>query len=362
MNSKFKCSSFWFVLLLLYVLSFNLSAKENDSSAKSEKEMKPYKQNISQTKVSFEMVPILRGEFFMGSPATEKGRNKDEGPQHKVKIEPFWMGKYEVTWNEFDIFWFADDINNRKKIKNFKLSARDKVADAISRPSTPFIDPTFDYGHDRYPAMCLTHFSAKVYCQWLSAKTGHFYRLPTEAEWEYACRAGTETAYSFGDDVKKIDAYAWHDDNSDFETHAVGLKKPNPWGLYDMHGNVAEWCLDRYDSDYYKKYVNLKKKPLQNVPSIKLRFGHVARGGSFIELPPKLRSAVRLKSIKDWQCQDPQLPMSAWLLTDADHIGFRIVRPFKVPTNKEQQILNLIPSKKEFDIIPTNRKRDARKI
>ena len=130
----------------------------------------------------------------------------------------------------------------------------------------------------------MTQFAAKMYCKWLSAKTGRYYRLPTEAEWEYACRAGTKTAYSFGDDPTKLGDYAWFSDNSDEKYHKVGLKKPNPWGLYDMHGNVAEWCLDQYVADQYKRLGN---KPVANpVVPVTKPYPQVARGGAWTDEAP----------------------------------------------------------------------------
>ncbi|VAX37898.1 protein of unknown function DUF323 [hydrothermal vent metagenome] len=361
------CSALFSLCALVVALSFSVeasektkkastqSAKIKSAEAKTEKEMKAYKLKIPQTEVSFEMLPIKGGEFVMGSPQNEKHRNKDEGPQHKVKIEPFWMGKFEVTWDEYDIWTFDKDIAARKRLKEIKATPQDKIADAVSRPTPPYTDMTFGYGHDRYPAICVTQLSAKMYCKWLSAKTGHYYRLPTEAEWEYACRAGTKTAYSFGNDAKKINDYAWHDDNSEFESHAVGLKKPNPWGLYDMHGNAAEWCLDKYDAGFYKKFAAAKIKPLLNVPDVKEMYGRVARGGSWKELPEKLRSSSRLKSVKDWKQEDPQIPQSVWYLTDADNVGFRIVRPLKRPSQKQQTKLMLGPLPIETKDVRKNR-------
>jgi len=179
----------------------------------------------------------------------------------------------------------------------------------------------------------MTQLAAKMYCKWLSAKTGRYYRLPTEAEWEYACRAGTKTAYSFGDDPAKLDEYAWYLDNSDDKYHRVGRKKPNPWGLHDMHGNVAEWVLDQYVPDFYKQFVGRTvKNPLS--PGVQ-EYGRVVRGGSWDDEAPMLRSAARRYSVKDWKKQDPQIPQSVWYLTDAWFVGFRVVRPLRVPTPEE---------------------------
>ena len=311
-----------------------------EAEAKTEKEMKPYKQIISSTEVSFEMAPIPGGEFVMGSPESEKKRNKDEGPQHTVKIEPFWIGKYEVTWDEYDIWSFELDIQRRKILK-LPSNKQDKFADVVTRPTKPYTDMTFDMGHDGYPAICMTQLAAKTYCKWLSAKTGHYYRLPTEAEWEYACRAGTQTAYFFGDDPKKLDEYAWHFGNSDDTYHKIGKKKPNPWGLYDIHGNVSEWVLDQHSTDYYKQFA--KKTAVRPLNVATKLFPRVVRGGSWDDDPEVLRSSARVGSSKEWKNQDPQLPQSIWYHTDALHVGFRIVRPLRVPSAEERKTYHLDP-------------------
>jgi formylglycine-generating enzyme required for sulfatase activity len=179
----------------------------------------------------------------------------------------------------------------------------------------------------------MTQHAANSYCKWLSAKTGHFYRLPTEAEWEYACRAGTTTAYSFGDDPARLDDYAWYAKNSDFKYQKVGTKKPNPWGLHDMHGNVAEWCLDQYTPEGYQQFVEaVTRDPWVRATT---PYPHVVRGGSWEDKADKLRSAARRGSDPDWKIQDPQLPKSIWYHTDAQFLGFRIVRPLKVPSAEE---------------------------
>ena len=295
--------------------------------------MKPYTNLIAGTDVKYALVPIPSGEFVLGSPATEKGRKPDEGPQRRVKIAPFWMGQCEVTWNEFELFMYVDA--ERKFKDQLKTDANiDKVSDAIARPTKPYVEMSFGMGKDGFPAISMTHHAASKYCQWLSAKTGEYYRLPTEAEWEYACRAGTTTAYSFGDDPALLKDYAWLEKNSDFKYQKVGRKKPNPWGLYDMHGNVAEWCLDGYEPNFEKFTDALLDNPW-NVGT--KPYPHVARGGSWDDDPAKLRSAARRGSDKSWKQQDPQLPKSIWYLTDAQFLGFRIVRPLKVPAPAELQ-------------------------
>ncbi len=293
-------------------------------------DMKAYTNTVSGTEVSYSLVPIPAGEFMMGSSSGEKGREANEGPQHPVKISPFWMGQFEVTWNEFELFMYVDA---EKRFKDqIKIdTAREKVSDAVARPTKPYVEMSFGMGKDNYPAISMTQHAANKYCEWLSAKTGHFYRLPTEAEWEYACRAGTTTAYSWGDNPADAKQYAWFEANSDFKYAKVGRKKPNPWGLYDMHGNVAEWCLDQYDPNYDKvKSAVLDPWLKQTSP-----YPQVARGGSWDDGIAKLRSAARRGSDKSWKQQDPQLPKSIWYLTDAQFLGFRIVRPLKVPSAEE---------------------------
>lgn len=308
-----------------------------NSTVVSEQEMRPY--NDSLGNVAFAMIPIRGGEFLMGSPKNEPGRKPDEGPQHKVSIAPFWMGKFEVTWNEYELFMFRD-LEKNIMLANAAAAAvsgpgpADLVADAVTRPTQPYVEMSFGMGKEGYPAISMTQHAANKYCEWLSAKTGHFYRLPTEAEWEYACRAGTTTAYSFGDDPSKLGDYAWYGKNSDFKYQKVGRKKPNPWGLYDMHGNVREWCLDQYDPNYYKQFQNsIAQNPLNKAT---MPYPHVVRGGDWDEEDPAMfRSSARRGSSKDWKIQDPQLPKSIWYHTDAQWLGFRIVRPLKVPTAEE---------------------------
>jgi len=192
-------------------------------------------------------------------------------------------------------------------------------------------------GKNNYPAICMTQLAARMYCKWLSAKTGRYYRLPTEAEWEYACRAGTTSAYSFGNDPDQIDDYAWHIDNSDEAYHEVGQKKPNPWGLHDMHGNVAEWVLDQHDPQRYAASDGKTVSVTEALAIPTELYPRIVRGGSWDDDIEALRSAARDYSSEDWKEQDPQFPQSIWYHTDALHVGFRVVRPLKRPSPAEEE-------------------------
>jgi formylglycine-generating enzyme required for sulfatase activity len=270
-------------------------------------------------KLSLDMVAIPGGTYLMGTSAGEKGRDANEGPQHPVTIAPFWMAKFETTWDIYDLF-------SKQPGNSVKTAERKPRVDGVTGPTPTYGDPTYYHPHDQHPALCMSQHAAMEFCRWLSFKTGKTYRLPTEAEWEWACRAGTTTAFSFGDDPAKLGEYAWFEANADDHPHKVGTKKANPWGLHDMHGNVEEWCLDSYEKDYAKYPVDRPTfEPF--APLTAKRFSNVARGGSWSQLAEKCRSGTRDHSVPDWIRQDPNRPQSVWWLTDADMVGFRVIRP-----------------------------------
>ncbi len=306
-----------------------------NANAATEAEMKAYSEIIEQADVEFELLPIPGGKFLMGSPEDEADRSDDEGPQREVEISPFWMAKTEISWDVYDV-WASDLDIFRRQVKSLEPSPRDVFADffQVSQPTNPYTDMTFGMGKRGYPAICMTQHSARTFCKWLSAKTGRYYRLPTEAEWEYACRAGTTTAYSFGDDPDDLDDYAWYFDNTDEGYEKVGKKEPNPWGLHDMHGNVGEWVLDQYDEAGFEALADQTKDPLA-IP--KTLYPRVVKGGGWNQFPEDCRSAAREASDEQWKRQDPQLPKSIWYLTDALHVGFRVVRPLHEPSEEEKE-------------------------
>ncbi len=254
---------------------------------------KPYRVTIPNTTVSYDMVPIPAGAFDMGDP-----------PTHKVHVDAFWMQAHEVTWDEYRLFMFAAPED----------------ADAVSRPTRPYVEMSFGMGIEGYPAISMTQHAANKYAEWLSARTGEFYRLPTEAEWEYACKAEA-VSEPLGD-------YAWYAANSKGAYQKVATKKPNPWGLYDMLGNVMEWTLDQYAPYPATEQTNPWVES-------KAPYPHAVRGGSWKDNAQACRCTARVPSSPSWKMQDPQLPKSIWYHTDAQWLGFRLVRPAKIPSADE---------------------------
>lgn len=280
-----------------------------------------YQATIPESEVSFQMLPIAGGQFQMGCATSEEGTSKGESPAHDVEVAGFWMGSCEVTWDEYHLYQFAGVAK----------------VDGVTGPTPPYVPMNFGMGVEGHPAISMTQYAARQYCKWLSIKTGHFYRLPTEAEWEYACRAGSQTAYHFGADATDIDDYAWYFDNSDDSYHLVGQKKPNAFGLYDMHGNVAEWVLDGFDAELYSKRADVGAVVANPLNWATTEYNRIVRGGGWDDDPELLRSAARRVSREEWKQDDPQLPESIWYLTSAPYVGFRVVRPFVEPSAEEQQ-------------------------
>jgi formylglycine-generating enzyme required for sulfatase activity len=284
-------------------------------------QFKAFEELIPGSTIKFKMAPIAAGSFKIGSPQNEKSRKADEGPQQEIKLSAFWIGTHEVTYDEFLLFF--DDEN----------ASRNSEVDAVTRPTPQYIDLSWGMGKQGgYPVNSMSQYTAMMYCRWLYNKTGHFYRLPTEAEWEYACRAGTTTTYYFGNDPKQLKDYAWFADNSKNKYQKIGGKKPNAWGLYDMLGNVSEWVLDQYDEKYYSSLSKSVQDPLNPAGT---RYPKSVRGGGYSDKADALRCASRSKSDPSWNKRDPQIPKSKWWLTDAMAVGFRVVRPLKQPSAEE---------------------------
>ncbi len=301
------------ILLIMFTATINLVAQD----------FKAYDQNVPGTTVNFKMVPIQAGSFTIGSSDSETGRDSDEGTQRKVQVGSFWMGETEVTFSEWDAFFKNMDVPQTKNI----------AVDAVSRPTTQYIDLTWGMGRDaKQPTNSMSQQAALMYCKWLYEQTGVFYRLPTEAEWEYACRAGTTSPYPFGKDAASLTSYGYFKGNSQGKFHKTRQLKSNAWGLYDMLGNLSEWTLDQYDPTAYTKLADGAKNPL--VPPAS-KYPKVVKGGSYLDEAKELRCANRIASDASWNKRDPQIPKSKWWLTDGMFVGFRVVRPLQQPSAEE---------------------------
>lgn len=298
----------------------------------------PYEQQIPGTNVSFEMIPIPAGKFLQGS---KDASTDGESPQVEVEVPAFWIGKCEVTWAEYKHFMQLANAFEKFEEQGVRKVSKDNEIDAITAPSKLY-DPSFTYqsGEDpQKPAVSMSQYAAKQYTKWLSLLTGEFYRLPTESEWEYACRAGSETAYYFGDSADELGEHAWYDDNADFETHLVGQKQPNAWGLYDMLGNASEWVLDEYREDWYASHQGRTFTSAEMLCWPEKLYPRVLRGGSINSTAEDCRSAFRRASNdEDLRSYDPNTPKSPWWFAsdEALDIGFRIVRPL-APVSREEQ-------------------------
>jgi len=302
--------------------------------------MVPYTAKIPGTDVTFEMLPIPGGTFTMGSPDSERNRSDDEGPQIEVTIEPFWMAKHEVTWSEYQHFMRLERIFKTFQQRQMRAIEKKHKVDAITAPSQLYYpEDTYEAGQGpNQPAATMTQYAAKQYTKWLSRLDDEFYRLPYEAEWEYACRAGTTTAFYFGDDEDDLAEHGWY---ADEERHDVGKLKPNPWGLYDMYGNVAEWVLGKHTEDGYAHVKNKKGTAADVYVKPDEPYPLVLRGGSWELEAEDCRSSSRLASDdEDWKDSDPNIPQSPWWYADSPGFGtgFRLARPYKVPkTRKEKE-------------------------
>lgn len=298
--------------------------------------MVPYTLTVPGSKVEIEMIPVPGGTFKFGSPEEEDGFEEDQGPQVEVKVGPMWVAKYETTWKQYRLYMSMYNLFKDLSSRNIRKLTAENEIDAVTAP-TELYEPsfTFEYGQeDELPAVTMTQYSAKQFTKWLSKLTGDEYRLPVEAEWEYACRGGTDTAFHFGDDPDALEDYAWFYDNSDELPHPVGEKKPNQYGLYDMHGNVMEWVIDGYTEDGYESLTS-RDAPLAATDTLRWAEGYedrVVRGGSFQDDPEQLRAAAKVASEDDdWREDDPNIPLSPWWYTSdpTRGIGFRIFRSYQ---------------------------------
>lgn len=340
----------WMFLLPLFlaILTGAIINPDFAQTSSSDTSFTAYSAEIPDSDELIEMVPVPGGIFPMGP-----FRN---GEVHEVKVDSFWIGKYEITWDEYNLFRneVLEDIRTRvyKELYGVDLEGdavssptlteealdllreNDIPADIISLPSPPYADMTAGMGTEGFPAVSMTHYAAFMFTKWLTVKTGNFYRLPTEAEWEYACRAANPDAYEPITNQNDLNRYAWYRENSNRKYQQPGSKEPNALGIHDMLGNVAEWTFDQYHEDYVSQ---LDHNPADN-PFFKPTqlYPRTARGGSWMDPAESASCLQRRGSNPAWKMRDPQLPKSLWWHTNAPFVGIRVVRPVNEPTSVDE--------------------------
>lgn len=348
------------VPLLLFIIPQHETLQTPEVSAQTVTSFTEYTAEIPDSDQSIEMVPVPGGTYNMGP---------INGSMHEVSVDSFWIGKYEITWNEYNQFRneVLEDIRNKiykelygVDIESDALSSptlseealnmlreNDVPADIISLPSPPYVDMTFGMGTDGFPAVGMTHYGAYMFTKWLTVKTGDFYRLPTEAEWEYACRAANPGEYEMISNASELNAAAWYKGNSDRKYQQTGQKEPNALGIHDMLGNIAEWTFDQYHEDYMSQ---LENEPANN-PFFKPTelYPRTARGGSWMDEAEAASCLQRQASNPKWKMRDPQLPKSLWWHTNAPFVGFRVVRPVNEPATVDEMEEYWIEAMQDFN-------------
>jgi formylglycine-generating enzyme required for sulfatase activity len=246
------------------------------SAAQAPAKLQPFTETLPKSTVKIEMVPIPGGTVKIGG--------------QTVTVKPFWMAKTETPWEAYDVFTASGPPS--------PSYGQEIKPDALALPSKSYILPDLGWGHMGYPVINVSFLSVSMYCKWLSGVTGKKYRVPTEAEWEFACRAGAQGPFKL--DKATLEKSVWYAGNSDRMSHPVGKKAPNKFGLHDMLGNPGEWATD------------MKGEP-------------VLCGGTFLDGPNGIIPGMRRRWSPKWQETDPQFPKSEWWLADGKFVGFRVV-------------------------------------
>lgn len=298
--------------------------------------MVPYQATLPGTNVTFEMIPVPGGKYEMTR----------HGVTFTVEVAPFWIGRTEVTWAEYSVYMQLATAFDQFDDRGIRQITSANQIDAITAPSKLY-EPSFTFesgDQPTQPAVSMMQYSAKQYTKWLSLTLGDFYRLPAEAEWEYACGAGSTAAYSFGDGPAELEKYAWFAENTGDQLGHVAQKRPNAWGIYDMHGNAAEWVLDAYEASEEEgsknpaagNTVSVEKSILWPTEAYPLTL----KGGSWRQPADECTTRSRLASHDDdWRSNDPNFPQSPWWYAsdEGQQVGFRLVRPLAVPSREAQE-------------------------